>query len=90
MGRFIYRRTTDWLCHERRLRLKHQQARVLSCREHLDALGYRITRGGLQAPSRPLRRLQRRVGAEIPRPAARPETVAFGRLMVSTAGVVLF
>jgi hypothetical protein len=34
----------DWLHIERGLRLKHPEARVLSCAAHLDALGMRITR----------------------------------------------
>lgn len=75
---------------ERGLRLKHPQARVLSCHGHLDALGNRITRGGLRALARPLRRLQRRVVAEVTRPDGRPATVDFDRSVASSAGVVLF
>ncbi len=79
-----------WLFRKRGLRLKHPQARVLSCRGHLDALGCRVTRNGLRALARPLRRLQRRVAAEVTRPDGRPTTVDFGRSVASTAGVVLF
>ncbi len=39
----------EWVGEHRRLRLKHPQARILSCRGHLDALGYRLTRGGIEA-----------------------------------------
>ncbi len=84
------REIADWLFHERGLLLKHPQARVLSCRGHLDALGYRVTRDGLRALARPLRRLQRRAAAAVTRPEGRPETVDFGRSVASSAGVVLF
>lgn len=39
----------QWLIAERGLRLKHPQARILSCHGHLDALGYRIRRCGVTA-----------------------------------------
>lgn len=51
------REIADWLFHKRGLLLKHPQARMLSCRGHLDTLGYRVTRDGLRALARPLRRL---------------------------------
>ncbi len=84
------RQIAEWLWCERGLRLKHPQARVLSCRGHLDALGYRITRSELRALGRSLCRLQCRVAAAVALPDGRPETVDFDRSVASTAGVVLF
>lgn len=79
----------EWLAHERGLRLKHPKARILSCHGHLDALGYRITRGGVEARPRALARLRRRVAAEmrVGQTSKRPD---FRRSVASTAGVVLF
>ena len=80
----------EWLARERRLRLKHPEARILSCRGHLDALGYRITRGGIEALPRALRRLRRRVRGEMRARGPTSERVDLGRSVASTAGVVLF
>ncbi|MBK8975174.1 MAG: hypothetical protein IPM29_04565 [Planctomycetes bacterium] len=51
----------EWLAAERHLRLKHLTARILSCRGHLDALGWRIRRDGLEPLPVMLRRLHARV-----------------------------
>jgi len=84
------REIAEWLHVERKLRLKHPEARVLSCRGHLDALGYRIARGELQALPRALLRLRRRAAAEVARPPWRPAAVDFGRSVAASAGIVLF
>lgn len=80
------REIAGWLLAERGLRLKHPCARVLSCRGHLDGLGYRITRDGVCARPRALRRMQRRLVLDI---AGRGH-VEIGRSIASTAGIVLF
>ena len=80
------REIARWLDAERGLRLKHPNARVLSCRGHLDALGYRITREGLTARPRALRRMQRRLGFEL----AGKGQVEIEQSLASTAGIVLF
>ncbi len=51
-----------WLWAQRRLRLKHPHARVLSCAGSLHALGHRVRREGIAPLPRSLRRLQRRIG----------------------------
>lgn len=79
-----------WLAEERHLRLKHPEARVLSCRGHLDALGYRIRREGVVALPRALRRFRRRVAREMDRPPWRRAEVEVERSVASTVGVVLF
>ncbi len=84
------RETARWLWEERGLRLKHPAARVLSCRGHLDALGYRIRREGLEALPRALRRYRRRIAAELARPPGRRPRIDLRRSIASTAGVVLF
>ncbi len=78
-----------WLASNRGLRLKHPQARILSCRGSLNALGYRLRRCGVEALPRALSRLARRaaVEAQAPRRRSRPE---FRRSAASSAGVVLF
>jgi len=76
----------EWLAEERGLRLKHPAAPVLSCRGHLDALGYRIDRDGWSARPRALRRLRRRVRAHV---SGRART-DLRASVASTAGVVLF
>lgn len=75
-----------WLLQERGLRLKHPQAGLLSCRDHLDALGYRIERNGLACRPRALRRLERRAALELAG-APGPD---FERSVASTVGVALF
>lgn len=51
----------DWLWTERRLRLKHPNARILSSHGHLDALGQRITRHETAALPRAARRFRARL-----------------------------
>ncbi len=84
------RETGRWLREERGLRLKYPEARILSCRGHLDALGYRIRRDGVEALPRALRRLRRRIAAELERPPGRRPQIDLRRSIASTAGVVLF
>jgi hypothetical protein len=76
----------DWLAAERGLRLKHPQARVLSCRGHLDGLGYRISRSGIQALPRAFGRLRRRIELELAG-APGPD---LERSLAASAGVILF
>ncbi len=78
----------QWLREERHLRLKHPQARILSCRGHLDALGHRVRRQGLESLPRALRRLQRRAAAQIEARGA--AQVDFRRSVEASAGVVVF
>lgn len=80
----------EWLEQERRLRLKHPAARILSCRGSLDALGYRITRHGIEALPRVLARLCSRVQAHVRGTDEMSESVDLERSLASTAGVVLF
>ena len=75
----------EWLAEERGLRLKHPDARILSCRGHLDALGYRITRDGVMARPRALARMRRRIRLELD---GRLD-VELGASLASTAGIVL-
>ena len=53
----------EWLWTERGLRLKHPEARILSCAGHVDGLGYRITRTDRRALPRARRNLARRIRA---------------------------
>jgi len=76
-----------WLHEERGLRLKHPNARVLSCAGHVDALGYRVTREGLRTHPRALRRLSRRARAELYRVRGRPD---FSQSAASSVAVALF
>ncbi len=79
-----------WLREERRLRLKHPSAPILSCRGHLDALGYRIRRDGFEALPRALVRFRRRVAEELRAAPRGPRQPDIERSIASTAGVVLF
>lgn len=79
-------RIADWLRIERGLRLKHPQARVLSCHGHLDALGHRIRRSGIAALPRPLRRLHRRIRQHV----AGTLDVDLERSIASSVGIILF
>jgi len=54
-----------WLKRERGLRLKHPRARVLSCGGHLDALGARIRRDGVEPLPVTWKRMRRRVRAFV-------------------------
>ncbi|MBK8979851.1 MAG: RNA-directed DNA polymerase [Planctomycetes bacterium] len=55
----------DWLLRERRQRWKHPQARVLSCAAHLDGLGFRIRRDGVEPLPAARRRVEARLRAQI-------------------------
>lgn len=62
----------EWLMAERGLRLKHPEARIVSCAGTLNALGHRIRRGEDQALPRARRRFVRRckgivAGQDVPR-----------------------
>jgi RNA-directed DNA polymerase len=54
-----------WAWHERGLRWKHPNARILSCAGHLDGLGVRIRRDSIEALPRTWRRLRRRFRAFV-------------------------
>ncbi len=79
----------EWLAQRRGLRLKHPQARILSCHGSLYALGHRIRRRGIQPLPRALNRLARRVAAEARagRRRARPD---FGLSAAASVGGLLF
>jgi RNA-directed DNA polymerase len=81
-----------WLMEERGLRLKHPNARILSCHGHLDALGYRLRRDGFEALPRALQRLRQRVQHEVHRSHRRSGRgrVDMERSIASSAGIVLF
>ena len=77
-----------WLAAQRGLRLKHPEARILSCGGSLHGLGYRIRRRGVEALPRALKRLARRAAAEGEgRRRGRPD---FRRSAASSAGVLMF
>ncbi len=78
-----------WLWHERGLKLKHPEARVLSCAGHLDALGQRITRAGIGPLPRALRRLARAAAAEVER-RGRGRRPAFSQVLPARIGGVMF
>ena len=82
----------EWLARERGLLLKHPNARILSRHGHLDALGYRIRREGIEALPRALLRLRKRLAAELHRTYRRSgrRRVDIERSIASTAGIVLF
>ena len=78
-----------WLKVERGLRLKHPQARILSCRGSLDGLGCRVRRSGVEALPRALERLARRAAARA-RGGHRRGGPDFERCAAASAGVLLF
>ncbi len=79
-----------WLEAERGLRLKCPEARVLSCGGHLNALGHRITRRGIEPLPRAFKRLKARVAkACVPGGAGR-KRVDVARSMASSVGGILF
>lgn len=82
----LRRRRTEvgsWLMEHRGLRLKHPNARVLSCHGHLDALGHRVARSAIRPRERALRRMAARA-----RGGRRGTELA--RSVASSAGVVMF
>ena len=84
------RQVGDWLMERRGLRLKVPRASVLSCRGHLDGLGYRIRREGRQPLPRVFRRMESRVREAVTAMVNRPPAVDLERSMAACAGVVLF
>ena len=80
------REVGDRLTAERGLRLKHPEARILSCHGHLDTLGYRITRKGLMARPRALHRMRRRIELEMEDRGI----VDIEQSVKASAGIVLF
>lgn len=78
--------TAEWLASERGLIWKRPEAPVLSCANHVDALGYRVTRGDRRPHPRALRRLGRRVAAAF----CGREPVDLARSVASTVGWVTF
>ena len=80
----------EWLERERRLRLKHPRARLLSCRGHLDALGYRVRREGVVPLPRVLRNLRARVARHMDGASSRRPGPDIRASVASSAGVVLF
>lgn len=75
----------DWLARERGLRLKHPNARVLSCAGHLDALGARIRRDGVEPLPKTWKRMRRRVHAYVRE--GEVTRAAFRRSMESSLGM---
>ena len=73
----------------RSLRLKHPEARVSSCHGHLDALGMRITRTGIEPRKRAYQRLERQVRNWIAE-GADAKVVDLRRSLTSRAGLLLF
>lgn len=76
----------QWLWDERGLRLKHPEARILSCAGHLDALGHRVQRTGVE----PLGRARRRLVARVPAALDGRVGADVERSIAATAGVLLF
>lgn len=79
----------EWLWRERGLKLKHPQARVLSCAGTLDALGYRITRTSITARARTLRRLEARM-RRAQHDAGAPASEGLRRSIAASVGATLF
>jgi retron-type reverse transcriptase len=84
------RQIACWLHDERGLRLKHPAARVLSCRGHLDGLGYRMRRDGICVRGRVLRRIGRRVARALHGNRGRRVDPAFQRSLAASVGVAMF
>lgn len=80
----------SWLEGERHLRLKVPGARVLSCRGHLDALGYPLTRDEIRPLPRAFSSLEARArrACDVRVPRRRPLDVRAS--IASSVGHVLF
>ena len=78
----------EWLFDHRGLRLKHPEARILSCRGTLNALGYRIRREDVEALPRAARRFQRTLARALD-PFGRPPRLDLDRSIASSVGVLL-
>jgi hypothetical protein len=79
-----------YLSSELDLRLKHPQARVLSCRGHVDALGVRLRRGLIEPLPAAMRRLRGRLGAYVRGMGRVRDRTALQRSVASSAGNLLF
>lgn len=78
----------EWLLGHRHLRLKHPNARVLSCYGHLDALGHRIRRHDIESLPRALRRFRHTLARHLD-PLGRPPRLDLERSIASSIGVLL-
>ena len=78
----------EWLIEQRHLRLKHPQARILSCRGHLDGLGHRIRREDIEALPRTSRRFRRTLAQALD-PFGRPPCLDLDRSIAASLGVML-
>jgi len=78
-----------WLWGERRLRLKHPRARILSCGGTLDALGHRLTRHDLRTGRNATRRLALRVRASATSCAGRTSGAAEARSLSTAASLLV-
>ncbi len=79
----------EWLARERGLRLKHPRARVLACAGHLDGLGHRITRSGVEPHPKLLRRLAASARAEL-EPRVRGRRPDFRGSVASRVSAAMF
>ena len=71
----------------RNLALKHPQARILSCRGHMDALGYRITREDISPLPGVRRRMRRRLAGYV---TGEGDREGLRRSLASSVAVFLF
>jgi hypothetical protein len=84
------REVARYLAEELDLRLKRPEAPVLACAGHLDGLGARITRAGIQVAPRAWRRMRGRIGSFV-RERGRTETSAgLRRSLAGQAGMLFF
>lgn len=77
-----------WLLEHRQLRLKHPNARILSCHGHLDALGHRIRRSDIEPLPRALRRFRHTLAQALD-PLGRPPRLDLDRSIAASVGVLL-
>lgn len=82
------RAVAEWLYKHRQLRLKHPKARILSCHGHLDALGHRVRRQGIEPLPKALRRFRHRLSQFLD-PLGRPPKLDLERSIASSVGVLL-
>ena len=79
-----------WLFQERGLRLKHPNARILSCYGHMDALGHRIRRGAIEVLPGAWKRMQARAVDYNFASSRRHSTGRMQRSIQSSAGLLMF
>lgn len=77
-----------WLLEQRQLRLKHPNARILSCHGHLDALGHRIRRSDIESLPRAFRRFRHTLAQALD-PLDRPSHLDLDRSIAASVGVLL-